>query len=84
MCGPAWNAIRNVRAAAVAQGQLEWWESVQADAAKLRAVVSSYHVRVSSEVTGLKRAKKNSFCIAQYRARMQKSNSNGTFVFRFL
>jgi hypothetical protein len=67
MCHVAWNACRNIRACAVAQGQEAWWEEVSNNPKKLHAVVSAYLVRISPEIAGpLKRAKKHAFCIATY------------------
>lgn len=66
MCGLAWNAMRNLEACAKRQNHEEWWASVKAHPAKLKKVVAAYSVRVSPEVTGCKRAKKDAFCIASY------------------
>jgi hypothetical protein len=69
ICAPAFNAIRSIKNAATAQGQEEWLEDVMSNPTKLRLVVTAYLVRVSPEVTGRGRAKKNAFCIAQYKDR---------------
>jgi hypothetical protein len=66
MCLKAFNGLRNLKATAIAQGQGDWWEEINADPAKLKAVLNAYFVRISPEVTGLSRAKRNAFCIAQY------------------
>ena len=67
MCGPALNAIRCIKNAAKVQGEEAWFEEILSNPAKLRAVVQSYLVRVSPEVTGKQRANKGGFCVAQYK-----------------
>jgi len=64
--GPAFNAQRNVRAAAIAQGKQEWYDEIANDPVKMAAVVRAYMAKVSPEVTGISRAKKGVFCIATY------------------
>jgi hypothetical protein len=66
-CGGAFNAQRNIKAAAIAQGQEEWWNEVSADPHKLSTVVQAYMRRISPEVTGAKRNKRNAFCVATYK-----------------
>ncbi len=72
MCGPAWNACRNLEAAARRQGQKEWWETIKSNPTSLKKVVAAYHARVTPEVTGAKKAKKDAFCIAQYREEVRR------------
>ena len=53
----------------VAHGELEWYDSIASDPKKLSAVVVSFFARCAPENSACKqRAKKNSFCIAQYKA----------------
>ena len=47
-CGPDKKATTNIRNAALAQGQITWWEEVFADEDKLAEVVKNYHVRVGN------------------------------------
>jgi hypothetical protein len=67
MCGPAFNATRNIKSAAIAQGEGEWWETISSHPQKLRAVVAAYMARVSPDVTGSVRNKRKAFCVAQYK-----------------
>ena len=68
MCGPSWNAVRNITAAAERQGHLEWWVATQAQPSKLRRVVQTYMKNIAPEVLGPsgKKLKKGVFCCATY------------------
>jgi hypothetical protein len=72
MCSDDNNAMRNLRASARAQNEMEWWNEVCADAVKLRETLKAYKVRCA--LTG-KRNKRAAFSICQYREEVTQSQS---------
>ncbi len=78
MCGKAFNAHRNIAAAAKAQDKSAWFNEVSEDPVKLRIVIQAYLVRVSPEASGLQRCKKGSFCIATYQVEAQRATDTLT------
>ena len=64
-CGPTNNALRNCRAAAVAQGERDYMNEIEKDPIKLRDLLKNY-LNVTGAGTG-QRAKRGGFIVAQYR-----------------
>lgn len=78
MCGMANNAMRNIRSAAVAQKQTDWFKEVEDDPNSTRLAIKAYLTKCGR---GDKiRAKKKGFCIANYKEEVrQTSGTYGQF-----
>jgi hypothetical protein len=79
VCGPVWNAMRNLGGAAARQQQSDWWEAVKANPKLLKTVVAAYFIRVQPEV-GIQgaadkkgKAKRDAFCIGTYREEVKRA-----------
>jgi hypothetical protein len=75
MCGMANNAIRNIKSAAIAQKQTEWFKQVQDDPNSTRLAIKAYLMKCGRG--DKQRAKKNAFCIANYREEVRQTS--GTY-----
>ena len=75
MCGMANNAMRNIKSAAVAQKQTDWFKEVEDDPSTTRLAIKAYLTKCGRG--DRQRAKKNAFCIAYYKEEVRQTS--GTY-----